>query len=108
MPVMDIQSGIFQNEFRAGPDQRIVVYHITDTGEELNPTAIFSEIAEDASKRAEQGQRIVAMSSLDPALRGLLRPRRQRLRNEGLGRRRLRGRQSVDQPGNRARRRRPT
>jgi hypothetical protein len=64
MPAMDVQQGIFQNEFRAGPDQRIVVYHVTDTGEELNPVAIFAEIAEDASKRAAQGQRIVTISTL--------------------------------------------
>ena len=64
MPAMDVQQGVFQNEFRAGPDQRIVVYHVTDTGEELNPVAIFAEIAEDAAKRAEQGQRIVAIAPL--------------------------------------------
>jgi hypothetical protein len=64
MPFMEVSSQVLQNEFRAGPDQRIVVYHVTDTGEELNPVAIFAEIAEDAAKRADQGQRIVTMSTL--------------------------------------------
>ena len=64
MPPMEMSTLVTQNEFRAGPDQRIVVYHVGDTGEELNPVAIFAEIAEDAAKRADQGQRIVTISSL--------------------------------------------
>ena len=64
MPVMEVDAGVLQNEFRAGPDQRIVVYHVLDTGEELNPVAIFAEIAEDAARRAEQGQRIVSIAPL--------------------------------------------
>ena len=64
MPLMDIKAVAMQHEFRAGPDQRIVVYHVTDTGEELNPIAIFAEIAEDAARRAEKGQRIVSIAPL--------------------------------------------
>lgn len=61
---MEMSTLVTQNEFRAGPDQRIVVYHVGDTGEELNPIAIFAEIAEDAARRAEQGQRIVSIAPL--------------------------------------------
>ena len=64
MPPMEMSTLVTQNEFRAGPDQRIVVYHVGDTGEELNPVAIFAEIAEDAARRAEQGQRIVSIAPL--------------------------------------------
>ena len=51
-------------EFEAGPDQVIVVYMPADLGIELEPLTIFGEIAADARKRADDGQRIVSMTSL--------------------------------------------
>ena len=39
-------------EFRAGPDQTLVVYEPNDIGSELAPLEIFSAVADDAADRA--------------------------------------------------------
>ncbi|MBI2782314.1 MAG: hypothetical protein HYX55_11040 [Chloroflexi bacterium] len=51
-------------EFEAGPDQTLVVYTPGDIGAELNPLEIFGEVAADAAVRAENGLRIVSMTSM--------------------------------------------
>jgi hypothetical protein len=52
------------NEFNAGPNQSIVVYVSPDTREEVDATALYGEIAQDAARRAEAGQRIVSMAAV--------------------------------------------
>jgi hypothetical protein len=51
-------------EFNAGANQTIVVYVSPDTGEEVDPLALYGEIAEDAARRAEAGQRIVSVAAV--------------------------------------------
>jgi hypothetical protein len=51
-------------EFQAGANQTIVVYLSPDTGSEVDPTAIYGDIAQDAAKRAAGGQRIVSMAAV--------------------------------------------
>lgn len=58
-------------EFAAGPSQRIVVYQPPDTGMELDPTAIFGGIAEDAADRARRGQDLVSLTTQDLRHSGL-------------------------------------
>lgn len=53
-----------QREFAAGADQAIVVYSPDDTGSEIDPTVLFEAIAVDAARRAAQGMRIVALTSV--------------------------------------------
>ena len=53
-----------QQEFEAGPDHVIVVYLPADTGSELDPVAIFGEIAADAAARASSGHRILSMTAM--------------------------------------------
>ena len=53
-----------KTEFDAGPDQTSVVYGPEDIGMELDPLAIFQEIAADASSRARDGMRIASMTSM--------------------------------------------
>jgi hypothetical protein len=48
----------------AGEAQLLVVYQPMDDGNELDPLAIFSEIAADAAKRAADGHSIVTMTVL--------------------------------------------
>ena len=52
------------NEFDAGANQTIVVYVSPDTGEEVDPMAIYGDIARDAAARAGAGQRIVSMAAV--------------------------------------------
>jgi len=51
-------------EFEAGPDHTIVVYAPPDVSTELDPAAIFAEVAADASTRAGSGMRILSMTSM--------------------------------------------
>jgi hypothetical protein len=48
------------SEFDAGTNQVIVVYPAPDTGAELVPAEIFSQIAQDAARRSAEGYRIVS------------------------------------------------
>lgn len=58
------QSTVVQQEFEAGPDHVIVVYMPADVSLEIDPIAIFGEIAADATKRAGDGQRILSMTTM--------------------------------------------
>jgi hypothetical protein len=49
-------------ELPAGPDQVLVVYRSADTGNELDPTAIFGAVAADAAARASRGEWIVTIA----------------------------------------------
>jgi hypothetical protein len=51
-------------DFPAGAGQTIVVYISADTGEEVDPLALYGEIAGDAAERAAAGQRIVSMAAV--------------------------------------------
>lgn len=51
-------------EESAGGGQTIVAYMSLDTGDEVDPAWLVQEIAEDAARRAEAGERIVAMTGL--------------------------------------------
>lgn len=57
-------SGLAVAEFEAGPDHVIVVYTPPDSGAELDPVWIFSEVARDAAARAERGLRLLSMVSM--------------------------------------------
>jgi hypothetical protein len=52
------------DDYKAGDDQVIVVYQFEDTGAEIVATELFSEIAADAAARADQGLRIVSMTTV--------------------------------------------
>ena len=56
--------GMPAHEFEADPDHLIVVYLPPDISSELDPLAIFGEIAADASARAETGLRMLSMTAL--------------------------------------------
>ena len=47
-------------EFAAGPNQTFVVYSPTDTGRQVDPSAVFGDIAADAGSRAADGWHIVS------------------------------------------------
>jgi hypothetical protein len=49
-------------ELPAGPDQAVVVYQPSDLSMELQPVAIFGEVARDAARRAGQGEWIVSLA----------------------------------------------
>ena len=51
-------------EFDAGNGQSIVVYVSSDTGSEIDPTALYREIASDAEQRAAAGQKIVSVAAV--------------------------------------------
>ena len=53
---------MIQAEFDAGGGQTLVLYRPVDVGSELDPEAIYAEIAEDSARRAAHGQRIVTMT----------------------------------------------
>jgi hypothetical protein len=55
---------VTNQEFDAGPDQTIVVYSAPDFSTEIDPAAIFREVAADAATRAQGGLRIVSMTSM--------------------------------------------
>ena len=52
------------NELDAGANQTIVVYVSPDTRSEVDPLAIYGDIAADAAIRAAAGQRIVSMAAV--------------------------------------------
>ena len=52
------------HEFEAGPDHVIVLYLPPDMSSEIDPVAIFSEIAADAAERAGSGMRILSMTTM--------------------------------------------
>jgi hypothetical protein len=54
----------WRQEFEAGPDQLLVVYQPDDVSVELDPVTIFSQIADDAAARAEDGFRIISLTSM--------------------------------------------
>ena len=54
----------WQQELEAGPDQVIVLYVPPDDGGELDPSAIYGHIAADATKRDQDGMRIVSMHAM--------------------------------------------
>ena len=49
-------------EFDAGDGQTIAVYLSPDTGDQVDPAALFAEVATDASDRARHGERIVSVT----------------------------------------------
>ena len=51
-------------ELEAGPDHVIVLYLPHDVGSEIDPLAIFSAIAADATARAESGLRMLSMTTM--------------------------------------------
>ena len=51
-------------EFDAGGGQVLAVYEPEDTGDEVDPLAIYDAVARDAARRADHGQRIVSMTAL--------------------------------------------
>jgi hypothetical protein len=78
-----------RSEFQAGPNQAVVVYSPADTGSEIDPVEVYSEVAADAAEWAAKGWRIVSTAAT-PTRPGLPGPRGQRLRHEDVGPRRLR------------------
>ncbi len=56
--------GITTQEFEAGPDHLIVLYLPEDIGTEIDPAAIFREIAADATARASSGLRMLSMNTM--------------------------------------------
>ena len=52
------------SEFNAGANQSIVVYVSPDTRSEVDPMALYGEIAQDAARRAATGQHIVSMAAV--------------------------------------------
>jgi len=48
-------------EFAAGTGQWIVVYTDVDTGNEIDPAALYAQVAADAAVRKAAGQRIVSV-----------------------------------------------
>ena len=53
-----------QREFDAGEGQQIVVYLADDTGYEIDPVALYGDIAADSATRRNAGQRIVSMAAV--------------------------------------------
>ena len=53
-----------QIELEAGPDHVLVLYLPADVSSELDPVAIFKEIAADAGERASSGLRMLSMTSM--------------------------------------------
>jgi hypothetical protein len=53
-----------RNEFDAGNGQSIVVYMSDDTGGEIDPSDLFSQIASDSVQRAAAGERIVSVAAV--------------------------------------------
>ncbi|HET7182977.1 MAG TPA: hypothetical protein VFI15_12155 [Candidatus Limnocylindrales bacterium] len=51
-------------EFEAGPDHLLVLYVPGDVGTEVDPVAIFSGIAADATARADSGLRMLSMTTM--------------------------------------------
>ncbi len=51
------------NELAAGAGQAIVVYVSDDTSDEVDPNAMYGEIADDAAARLLKGQRLVSLAA---------------------------------------------
>jgi hypothetical protein len=52
-----------RSEFQAGPNQAIVVYSPADTGNEIDPVEVYSEVAADAAEWAAKGWHIVSTAA---------------------------------------------
>ena len=64
MEADDLGVEVAQVELAAGPDHVIVVYQPADLGTEIDPVAIFTYIAEDATARAATGLRLLSMTTM--------------------------------------------
>jgi hypothetical protein len=64
MTTDDGNLGVQQVELVAGPDHVIVVYQPPDLGDEIDPVAIFTHVATDATSRAAAGLRILSMTTM--------------------------------------------
>jgi hypothetical protein len=53
-----------RTEYQAGSTQAIVVYSPDDTGSEIDPVAVYGEVAADAGEWAAKGWRIVSTAAL--------------------------------------------
>lgn len=53
-----------KQEFEAGPDHLVVLYLPADVSNEIDPVAIFAEIAADAAERAGSGLRLLSMTTM--------------------------------------------
>ena len=53
-----------KTEWGIGLNQTFVVYVSDDSGNEIDPTAFYSAIANDATQYAQRGLRITAMASV--------------------------------------------
>ena len=61
-----------QNAFGAGSGQLIVVYSPEDTGNEIDPDAVFAEIASDAAQRRTEGWRLASIAVMPLRHSGVL------------------------------------
>jgi len=90
MRVAEEEEPMQRTEYQAGSTQAIVVYSPDDTGSEIDPVAVYGEVAADAGEWAAKGWRIVSTAALPTRPRpGLHGPRGQRLRHQDDGHRRL-------------------
>ena len=55
---------MYRNDYPAGSDQVLVVYVSDDTGSEVDPTALYAQIAGDAGERAKLGLHIVSIAAV--------------------------------------------
>lgn len=53
-----------RSEFQAGANQALVVYSPDDTGSEIDPAEVYSEVAADAAEWAAKGWHIVSTAAL--------------------------------------------
>jgi hypothetical protein len=53
-----------RSEFQAGPNQALVVYSPDDTGSEIDPVEVYSEVAVDAAEWAAKGWHIVSTAAV--------------------------------------------
>ena len=51
-------------DFPAGPNQTLVAYLSDDTSNEIDPTQMFAEVAEDAQARSANGWSIVSIAAV--------------------------------------------
>jgi hypothetical protein len=55
---------VLKTEWGIGLNQIFVVYVSDDSGNEVDPTAFYSNVAQDAQQYAAKGMRITAMASV--------------------------------------------
>ena len=55
---------MFKNEYGVGLNQVFVIYVSDDTGSEVDPTALYGQIAGDAAQRAQMGLRLISMAAV--------------------------------------------